>query len=283
MQLFLAFFALERDFLEAAFLKEVPCEIAVFVGRGVQETLRKGVPRGSKNGPRTRHEKVAFWGSVLEHFWAPWAPLGPILEHLSCRLLAPEAHKGRTKGGPREAKRGPREPKGAQERPKRCPSEAEGEPKVLRRAKERPKRAPDSLKRAQDRPREFQREPKTATEPRLQRGGSGGSFPPALYKQGQDNLALRRASLFIVLFASVFAILHVFAVPCLLLRRAVCCALHCLAVLRCTDLRCTSYGSLRCSCFAASLNYLLLSFAKYTYLCYIYISICTSCCSIQSI
>ena len=180
-----------------------------------------------------------------------------------------------SQGDPKDAKTGSRgaqgSPREAQEPPKRGPGEAEGEPKVLRRAKERPKRAPDSPKRAQDRPREFQREPKTATEPRLQRGGLGGSFPPALYKQGQDNLALRRASLFIVLFASVFAILHVFAVPCLLLRRAVCCALHCLAVLRCTDLRCTSYGSLRCSCFAASLNYLLLSFVKYTYVCYLYI------------
>ena len=36
---FSIFFALELDFLEAAFLKDSPCEIAVFVGRGAQETL----------------------------------------------------------------------------------------------------------------------------------------------------------------------------------------------------------------------------------------------------
>ncbi len=142
---------------------------------------------------------------------------------------------------------------------------------MLRRAKEKPKRALDSPKRAQEPPKRVR---KSGQRQRLnhvcKEGGLGGSFPPALYKQGRDHLALRRVSLFIVLFASVFAILLVFAVPCLLLRRAVCCALHCLAMLRCTDLRCTSYGSLRCSCFAASLKHLFLSFAKYTYVCHIY-------------
>ncbi len=158
-------------------------------------------------------------------------------------LLGPRSPQreaqGRPKGHQERLKRHPREPK-------RGPREAEREPKVLRRAKERPKRAPDSPKRDQDRPREPSEEsPRQRLNHVCKERGLGGSFPPALYKQGQGHLALRRAALFIVLFASVFAVLLLLAVPCLLLRLAVCCALHRLAVLRCTDLRCTSYSSLR--------------------------------------
>ena len=234
--------------------------------RNAPKESPKGVQKRTPQKTRTSHFLGVRFGSFFGSLDASWAYLGA----LCCYLVASWPQRP-TKGGPREVKRGSR---GTQEPPKRGPraaQESRGESKMFRRAKERPKRAADSPKRAQDRPREFQREPKTATEPRLQRGGSGGILPPALYKQGRDHLALRRASLFIVLFASVFAILLVFAVLCLLLRRAVCCALHCLAVLRCTDLRCTSYGSLRCSCFAASLKHLFLSFAKYTNLCHIYI------------
>ena len=184
----------------------------------------------------------------------------PYLGALCCYLVASWPQR-LTKGGPREPKRGPR---GAQVRP-RGSQKCSGE---LRRGPREPLTVPREPKTGRESSKES---PRQRLNHVCKEGGLGGSLPSALYKQGQDNLALSRASLFVVLFASVFAILHVFAVPCLLLRRAVCCALHCLAVLRCTDLRCTSYGSLRCSCFAASLNYLLLSFVKYTYVCYIYI------------
>ena len=196
--------------MEAAFLKDVPCEISGFVGRGVQETLRKGVPKGSKNGPRKRHEQVTFWGLFGIIFWFLGRLLGlswgTLL--LSCRLLAPEAHKGRPKGGQERPKRRPREPK-------RGPRGAQVRPRESQKCSGEPRRGPRE-------PLTVPREPKTGREsskesPRqrlnhvCKEGGLGGSFPPALYKQGQDNLALRRASLFIVLFASVFAILHVFA------------------------------------------------------------------------
>ncbi len=184
----------------------------------------------------------------MEAFLVSWTPLGPILGHFVAILwpLGPRGPQREAQGRPREAQEAP---KGVQERLKSRPREAQERPRGSQKCSGEPKRGPREPLAVPREPKTGRESPEERTKQRLihvcKEGGLGGSFPPALYKQGQGHLALRRANLFIVLFASVFAISLVFAVPCLLLCRAVCCALHRLDVLRCTDLRCTSYGSLR--------------------------------------
>ena len=146
----------------------------------------------------------------MEAFLVSWTPLGPILGHFVAILspLGPRGPQREAQGRSREA----------QEAPKSCPKEAQ----------EPPKRGPRE-------PLTVPREPKTGREsskesPRqrlnhvCKEGGLGGSFPPALYKQGQGHLALRRAALFIVLFASV--LLYYFFLQC----RVYCCAVLCAAL-----------------------------------------------------
>ena len=42
---FFSLLVLGRHLVEAAFLKDIPCEMLVFSGQGVHETLRKAVPK----------------------------------------------------------------------------------------------------------------------------------------------------------------------------------------------------------------------------------------------
>ena len=55
--LFRLFFALGRHLVEAAFLKDLPCEMLVFRGRGVHETLRKAVPKEVQKRPPKKTRK----------------------------------------------------------------------------------------------------------------------------------------------------------------------------------------------------------------------------------
>ena len=141
-------FALGRRLVEAAFLKELPCKMRVFWGRGVQETIRKGVPKGVQKWTPKNTRKSHFLGVGVGTFFGllglPW---GTLL--LSCGLLAPGAQKGRPKSSLREAKSCPR---AAQERPREAQGRPRGSQKCPRRARERPKRAPERPREAQDRP-----------------------------------------------------------------------------------------------------------------------------------
>ncbi len=121
-QLCLAFFALELDFLKAAFLKDVPCEIAVFAGRGVPETLHKGVLKGVQKRTHQRPPKGIFLGVRFRSFFCLLDAFGAYLEAFFCHLVASWPPRP-TKGDPREARGTPRDapeaPKAAEGRPKR--------------------------------------------------------------------------------------------------------------------------------------------------------------------
>ena len=111
------FFALELDFLEAAFFEGRPMRNHSFCGaRDPEKRCERECRRESENRPRTRHEKVTFWGSFLEPLLAPRAPLGPILEHFVAILspLGPRGPQREAQGRPREAQEAP---KGGQEVP----------------------------------------------------------------------------------------------------------------------------------------------------------------------
>jgi hypothetical protein len=200
--------------LQAAFLKDVPCEIAVFAGRGVQETLRKGVPKGVQKRTLQRTRTGLFLGVRFSSFFVLFDASRAYLGALCCHLVASWPRRP-TKGGPREpqeAAKGAQEPQSSQERP-RASQKCSGE------QKKKNKCVPGSPTRGQDRPREPSKEsPRQRLNHACKEGCLGGSFPPALYKQGQGHPALRRAALFIVLFASV--LLYYFLLQC----RVYCCA-----------------------------------------------------------
>ena len=144
--------------VEAAFLKDLPCEMLVFGGRGVQEPLKKCVPKGVQKWTPKKTRTSHFWGPLFGTFFSllglPW---GTLL--LSCGLLAPGAQKGRPKSSLREAKSCPR---AAQERPREAQGRPRGSQKCPRRARERPKRAPERPREAQDRPKRDQERPRQA-------------------------------------------------------------------------------------------------------------------------
>ncbi len=141
----------------------------------------RNAPEGSaEGGPKTDPAKdtkrYLFGGPFWKLFWSlgrllglSWGTLLP-----SCGFLAPEAHKGRPKGGPRDTKRGSRGTQGS-------PREAQKRLRGSQKCSGERKRGPRKLLTV---PREPRKEPKTATEPRLQRGGSGVSFPPSSLPAG---------------------------------------------------------------------------------------------------
>ncbi len=135
-----------------------PMRNASFLGRGDQETIKKGVPKGVQKWTPKKTRKSHFlgplFGTVFGLLGLPW---GTLL--LSCCLLAPGAQKGRPKSSLREAKSCPR---AAQERPREAQGRPRGSQKCPRRARERPKRAPERPREAQDRPKRDQERPRQA-------------------------------------------------------------------------------------------------------------------------
>ena len=159
-------------------------------GRGVQETIKKGVPKGVQKWTPEKTRNSNFWGvgfgTFLGLLGLPWATL-----LLSCGLLAPGAQKGRPKSSLREAKSLPR---AAREKPREAQERPRGSQKCPRRARERPKRAPERPREAQDRPKrdqerprqakrapkrdqESQRQPKRAPKRDQERKKSGNRYP----------------------------------------------------------------------------------------------------------
>ena len=140
MSLFFFFCSCRRLF--AAFLTDVPSEMLVFWTRGVQETFRAGVPKGTKNGPTKIHQQSIFFRSVL----APFLSLGQLLALSwstllpSCCLLVPRASKREVQERPRAAQELPKGLEEFQERP-RGSQESPGE------FQDRPKRTPLFRKR----------------------------------------------------------------------------------------------------------------------------------------
>lgn len=80
--LFLSFFALGGDLGEAAFLKDLPSEIADFKGPGVQEPFRKGVPKRVQKRTPKKTRNLHFLGTVLAPLGVSWATFGAVLGHL---------------------------------------------------------------------------------------------------------------------------------------------------------------------------------------------------------
>ena len=129
----------------------------------------RNAPKGSaEGGPKTDPAKATkrslFGGPFWKLFWSLRRLLGLSWDTLlsSRGVLAPEAHKGRSKGGPRDTKRGSRGTQGS-------PGEAQEELRGSQKCSGGPRRGP--------------RELLTVPTQRLNRvckeGGLGGSFPPA--------------------------------------------------------------------------------------------------------
>ncbi len=96
----LALFDLAGDLGQAAFLIDIPSEILVCWGRGIQETLGKAVKKGVQKRTLKKTRTCNFSGGP---FWLPREPLGRLLRLSwdaslpSCPLFAPGKPKGRPK------------------------------------------------------------------------------------------------------------------------------------------------------------------------------------------
>ena len=101
--LFLSYFAPGGDLGEAAFLKDLPSEIADFKGPGVQEPFRKGVPKRVQKRTPKKTRNLHFRETILASLGVSWATFGAVLGHLVAAWPP----------GPRGSKRD------AQEQPKR--------------------------------------------------------------------------------------------------------------------------------------------------------------------
>ena len=164
--LFVSFFALGGDLGEAAFLKDLPSEIADFKGATRPRTLPKRSPEESSKKDPKKDMKFALLG---DHFGS----LGGLLSDFwgclgaPCHCLAASWAKKVEKGRPRPAQESPKEHWISQKSsPREAQQGQEGPretPRSLREAQEAPKRGPKDSQRARRSPRKYPRPAKKAS------------------------------------------------------------------------------------------------------------------------